>query len=171
MWKLLHSNHKFTLRPCWVITQFKPSCHWSHTPMADTLTILLTFFSDNQDTWFIIHDATGLPNDLNKYLFLYPIIFFVPWPSLCRNSFSSIIIAIFSLKSHIETMEIVCDMQMTFSNYFLLVWQLLYFDYIFSLRPKQNGHLENYISSMNIAVFCLNWLSGCNKIVIILYFD
>ena len=68
-------------------------------------------------------------------------------------------------------MEIVCDMQMTFSNYFLLVWQLLYFDYIFSLRPKQNGHLENYISSMNIAVFCLNWLLGCNKIVIILYFD
>ena len=37
IWKLLYSNHTFTLRPCWVITQFKPSCHWNHTPMANAL--------------------------------------------------------------------------------------------------------------------------------------
>ena len=98
VWKLL-SDHKFTLRPCWVITWLEPCCRWRHIPMANTwLTNLAAIFSDNQDT--IIHDATRLSSDLNKY--------FVPrytkshCPSFCRNSFSSVKIAVFSLWIHIK---------------------------------------------------------------------
>ena len=64
-------NHKFTLRHCRLITQFKPSSHWSHTPMANKFRRrqYLTFFSNNQYIRSIIHDATRLSNDINKYLF------------------------------------------------------------------------------------------------------
>ena len=63
LWKFSDSNIKFTLRTCWVIAQFKPSCHWSHIPMANTLRrrqICLPFVSHYQDTTSIIHDARGL---------------------------------------------------------------------------------------------------------------
>ena len=42
VWKLIDSNHKVTLSPCWAIVQFKP-------------------FSDNKDTRSTIHDAKGYP--------------------------------------------------------------------------------------------------------------
>ena len=51
------------------ITQFKLSCHRSHVPIG-AKKIWLPFFSDNQDTRSIIHDA----NDINKCLYLYPIL-------------------------------------------------------------------------------------------------
>ena len=69
--------------------QFKPSCRWSHIPMTSTLRlrqILPPFFSDNQDTRSIIHDATVLSSDLNKYLFV-PCHTKCHWGLFCRNSF------------------------------------------------------------------------------------